>query len=64
MYTNRLNTLKTVKIVKKDKDWMGRPTMVNTPEMVDSVNALILADRRVTVEDITEQMGFKLDKNN
>ena len=35
----------------------NRPTMLSTPEMVDSANASILADRRVTIEDISEQIG-------
>ena len=34
--------------------------MVGIPEMVDSVNALILADRRVTIEDISEQLGISV----
>ncbi len=28
------------------------PKIASTPEMVDSVNVLVLADRRVTIEDI------------
>ena len=31
-------------------------TMSSMPEMVDSVNALILADRKVTIADISEQL--------
>ena len=34
--------------------------MVSTPEMVDSVNAFILADRRITIEDISEQQGISV----
>ena len=30
--------------------------MVNTPEMADSVNVLILAGRRETIEDTSEQL--------
>ena len=30
--------------------------------MVDSVNAVILADRKVTIEDISEQLGISVDK--
>ena len=33
-----------------------KPTMVSPPEMLDSVNALILADRRIRIEDISEQL--------
>ena len=31
-----------------------------TPEMVDSANALILPVRRVTIEDISEQLGTSM----
>ena len=31
---------------------------MNTPEMVDSVTALISADIKVTIEDILEQLGI------
>ena len=34
--------------------------MSSTPEMVDSVNVLILTDRRVTIEDISEQLEISL----
>ena len=53
MFMNGL-LFKKVKIVFKLKMGLGRPTMPSTPEMVDSVNALILFDRRVTKEDISE----------
>ena len=36
----------------------GRPTIASTFEMVNSVNALIFADKRVTIEDISEQQNF------
>ena len=38
--------------------------MASTPEMVDLVNVLILFDRRVTVEDISEQPGISLGTRN
>ena len=38
----------------------GKPTMASTPEMVDSVNALILADRRIIIKDISEQLGISV----
>ena len=34
--------------------------VVKTPEMVDSVNVLNLADRIVTIEDISEQLGISV----
>ena len=37
-----------------------RPTMASTPEMVDIVNALILANRRVTIEEISKQLWKSL----
>ena len=37
-----------------------RPIKVSTPEMVDLVNALILADRRVTLEVISEKLGISV----
>ena len=32
--------------------------MGSTPEMVNSVNVLILADRKVKIEGISEQLGI------
>ena len=56
------NAYKWAKLYKKGwnsiQDETGRPTIVTSPEMVDSVNAFILADRRVTIEDISEQLGI------
>ena len=37
----------------------GRHTIATTPEIVDSVNALILVDRSVTTEDISEKRDFR-----
>ena len=34
--------------------------MASTPEMVDSVNVLILADRSLIVEDVSEQLGISV----
>ena len=34
--------------------------MASTPEMVDSVKALILADRRVIIENISEPLGISM----
>ena len=34
--------------------------MVGTPEMVDSVNKLILADRWIAIEDISGQLGISV----
>ena len=44
----------------QDEDKPYRPTIVRTPEMVDSVNVLIWADRGVTIEDIPEQLGISV----
>ena len=42
----------------KDENRSGRHTVLGTPEKVDSVvNALISADIRITIEDISEQLG-------
>ena len=40
----------------QDENRTGRPPMASTPEMVDSTNALILDDRKVIIEDISEQL--------
>ena len=52
------NVYKWAKLFKEDQnsiqDESGWPTMASTLEMVDLVNALILADKRVTIEDISE----------
>ena len=37
------------------------PTMAHMAAIVDSVNRLILADRRVTVEDISYQQEISVD---
>ena len=37
----------------KDENRPGKPIMASKPEMGDSVNLLILADGRITVEDIS-----------
>ena len=38
----------------------GRHTMAGTPEMVDSVRALIMADRKVKLEDISKKLGISV----
>ena len=48
----------------RDDDSSIQPPMSSTPEMVDSVNALILADRRVSIKDISEQLGISLGTAN
>ena len=63
---SKKNVYKWAKLFKdgrlsiEDEDKPGRPTMASTPEMVDSVNALILADSNVTIEDISEQLGISV----
>ena len=42
------------------EDRPDRPIMVSTPEMLDSVNVLILADRRVRIEEIYEQLKISV----
>ena len=42
----------------QDKDRPDRLPMACTPEMVYSLNAVILVDGRVTIEDILEQLGI------
>ena len=44
----------------QDEDRPSRPTMTSTLEMVDSVNALILVNRRVIKDDISEQLGISM----
>ena len=44
----------------QDEARRGYCTIVSTPEMVDSVNVLILADRSVRIEDISEQQGISV----
>ena len=45
----------------QDENRSSKPLMACTPEMVDSVNAPILVDKRVTIEDISEQLGISVD---
>ena len=44
----------------QDEDRPSRATVVSTPEMVDLVNALILADRGVTIVDIPEYLRISM----
>ena len=56
------NVYKWAKLFKEDQnciqdeDSSGRPSMANTTEMIESVNAFIFADRRIITEDISEQL--------
>ena len=40
----------------QNEDRSRKFEIASTPEMVDSVNGLILFERKVTVEDISEQL--------
>ena len=42
----------------RDQNGSGKPTIASTIEMVDSVNALILAKIRVRIEDIYGKQGI------
>ena len=58
-----MNVDKCAELFKRSQNSIqdpGRPTRENTPEMVDSVNVLILANRRVTIKDISEQLGISV----
>ena len=48
----------------KDEKKPDMLTMANTPEMVESVNELILAERRVKTEDISDQQEISVDTAN
>ena len=56
MFRNGQHYLKKAEISIMIKHSFGRDTTGNKPEMVESVNVRILADRRVTTEDIFEQL--------
>ena len=61
-----MRTVKWAKLCKEDRnsiqdeDRSNMSTIASTPEMVDSVYALILSDRRVTAEDISELLGISV----
>ena len=61
VYRWAINCLKKAEVIFKNEDRPGWHTMVGIPEMVDSVDTLILANRRVTREDISEQVGIFVD---
>ena len=42
----------------KDEPRQGRPSDVNTPEKQEAVNDFILAERRITVEEIARQLDM------
>ena len=44
----------------QDEDMTGMVAMVSTPEMMDSVNAFILADGGVSIGNIPEQLRFSM----
>ena len=52
MFTNGLSCLKEPQNSIQNEDKSGRFTMASTPETVDSVNLLLLADRGITIEDV------------
>ena len=55
MFTDGLNCLKNA----EHEDRPGWPTTVSITEIkVDSVNELILADRIVIIDDISEHLGI------
>ena len=58
MCTNKRFSQNVYKWAKlfKDEGMPGMPKMSSTPEMVDSVKALILVNRIITIEDISEQL--------
>ena len=58
---NQRNVYKWIGIFKegrtsiKDEPRLGRPSDVSTPEIQQAENDLILAERRITVEEIAQQ---------
>ena len=52
MCINGSRDLKKGRASTKDESRRGRPSEVNTPEKQQAVNDLILAERRLTVEEI------------
>ena len=58
------NVYEWVKLLKEgwnsiqDEDRSGRSKIASPSEMVDSGNTLILADRSLMIEDISEQLVF------
>ena len=62
-YFSRKNVYKWDKLFKEGQNSIqdeGMPTIASTSEMVDSVNALILVDRRVATQDISEHQGISV----
>ena len=61
---NQRNVYKWIKRFKegrtsiKDEPRQGRPSEVNTPEKQQAVNDLVLAERRLTVEEIAQQLDI------
>ena len=61
---NQRNVYKWIKRFKegrtsiKDEPRQGRPSEVNPPEKQQAVNDLILAERRITVEEISQQLDI------
>ena len=42
----------------KDEPRQGRPSEVNTPEKQQALNDLILAEKKITVEEIVQQLDI------
>ena len=55
LYLKGLNSI-------QDEGSLSKPTMVSPPELVDSVNALILADRKFTIGVISEHLRISVSK--
>ena len=53
-----MERFKEGRICIKDEPGQGRPSEMNTPEKQQAVSDLILAERRITVEEIAQQLDI------
>ena len=55
---NWLNEFTCGRTPTKDRPWSGRPLEVTTPEMIDEIQDMLLADRRLKLSEIFEVTGI------
>lgn len=59
---NWVNEFKRGRTSVIDEPRPGRPKTATTPEMINKVHDMVLADRKLKVREIAEQVGISVDR--